>query len=207
MIPPTYQMRRATIEDLDRLRSLWAQTGLPNSALDKSLTEFQVAEAADGTLLACIALQLEAQQGKIHTPCYRSPEWRLALEQPLWERVQSVARNHGLWRIWTQDPSPFWRATGFQVAESKALEKLPPRFGRQEDGWAVLQLRDETVPAISFEREFELFKQSQEDWTRRALRQARTLRVVAILIAVLLFALTGWMLWHLMQNLPGGTRP
>lgn len=207
MNPPHYQMRRATIEDLVRLRSLWAQAALPVEILDKHLTEFQVAEAADGVLLACVALQLDGQQGKIHSPAYRSPEARRALEQPLWERVQSVAKNHGLWRLWTQDPNPFWRAHGFEDADANAREKLPPRFGPPDNAWLVVKLRDEVAPAISFEHEFELFKQSQQDWTNRALRQARVLRILAILLGALLFAVAGWMLLHLMQALPTVTKP
>lgn len=207
MTPPSYQMRRATIEDLDRLRSLWSQAAGTNSALDRSLTEFQVAEALDGTLLACIGLQLEAQQGRIHTPCFRTPECRAELEKALWERVQSVARNHGLWRLWTQDPSPFWRAHGFQEADPNALEKLPPRFGRQDGGWSTLQLRDEVSPEMSFEHEFEMFKQSQQEWTQRTLRQARVLRVLAIMVAVALFAAAGWLLWQIMRGLRTGPKP
>jgi N-acetylglutamate synthase-like GNAT family acetyltransferase len=200
-------MRRATIEDLDRLRSLWAQAPVLSVTLDKSLTEFQVVEAADGTLLACIGLQLDAQQGRIHTPCYRTPESRGELERALWERVQSVARNHGLWRLWTRDSSPFWRAQGFENAHGKALEKLPARFGRQDSGWSVLQLREEVSPEMSFEHEFEIFKQSQQEWTQRTRRQARLLRVMAFLVAIVFFAVAGRLLWHLMQGLPGRPRP
>ena len=207
MNPIDCQIRRATIEDLHRLRSLWTQAALPVETLVKSLTEFQVAQAADGTMLACIGLQLDAQQGKIHHACYRSPEMRLALDQPLWERLQSVARNHGLWRLWTQDRSPVWRDRGFQDSDKSVLKKLPSRFGDPDDHWLVLKLRDETTTTISFEQEFELFKQAQQDWTHKALRQARVLKVLALLIAVILLAAAGWMLWHFMQRLPNLTKP
>ena len=202
MNPLDCQMRRATIEDLDRLRSLWTQAALPVETLVKSLTEFQVAQAPDGTLLACIGLHLEGQHGKIHSACYRGPEIRVALEQPLWDRVQSVARNHGLWRLWIQDQSPVWRAHGFQEVEESVLQKLPPHFGPSHGSWLSLKLRDEIPPTISVEREFEMFRQLQQDWTLKAARQAIVLKVLAFLIAVTLLGFAGWMLWHIMRRLP-----
>ena len=62
-------MRRATIEDLAGLRALWSQARLPVPALEKTLTEFQVAARANGALIACAGLQLDGQQGRIHTLC------------------------------------------------------------------------------------------------------------------------------------------
>jgi len=112
-----------------------------------------------------------------------------------------------LWRLWTQDPSPFWRAHGFQEADANALEKLPPRFGRQDNGWFTLQLRDEVSPEMSLEHEFEMFKQSRQEWTQRKLRQARVLKVLAIMVAVALFGVAGWLLLQLMRGLPTGPKP
>lgn len=207
MSPVNCQMRRATVDDLAKLRMLWKQAELPVAALERCLTEFQVAEGVDGTLLACLGLRLEAQHGKIHSAAYRSLETRLELEQRLWERMRSVARNHGLWKLWTQDGSPFWRAQGFQEADENVLKKLPPRFGEPAGAWLFLPLRDEIAPAISVEQEFELFKQAQRDGSDRAFRQARVLRFFAIVIGTMVLLCALGMAWYFLRHLPKLTQP
>lgn len=207
MSPIDCQLRRATLDDLARLRQLWEQAKLPAATLEKSLTEFQIAEAADGTLLACIGLQLEAQQGRIHTEVWTNSEMQAEMRSRLWERVLTVAKNHGLWRLWIQDQSPFWRAQGFVEADANALMKWPARFGERTEHCLVLQLREEIAPAISFEHEFELFKQSHQDQTNRTLRQARVLRVFAAVVAALLLVFAFWMMWFLLRRLPVLSKP
>jgi N-acetylglutamate synthase-like GNAT family acetyltransferase len=197
-----FQTRRATLDDLVELRKLWHQAGFPGGDLEKRLTEFQIAETADGTLLGCIGLQLESQQGKIHSETYCTPKAEDALRPRLWDRIQAVARNHGLCRLWTQSGIPFWRSQGFQQADASLLPKLPAGFGDPKQNWCTLKLREESAAGLSLEREFELFKQSQQDLSDRVLRQARILRVLAGVIAVLVLLLAIWGMWYVMHRLP-----
>jgi N-acetylglutamate synthase-like GNAT family acetyltransferase len=196
------QTRRATLDDLVELRKLWQQTRLSITHLERHLTEFQIVETADGTLLGCVGLKLEGPHGKIHSEAYRNSDLVAELRPRLWERIQSVSRNHGLARLWIQDENPFWRSQGFLRADSSALEKLPTSFGGTEELWLSLKLRDEAAPTLTLEHEFELFKESQRELSARVLRQARTLRVLASIIALLALAMVVWGVWHIIQRLP-----
>jgi N-acetylglutamate synthase-like GNAT family acetyltransferase len=202
MNPSPYQMRRATLEDLPGLRELWQQGERPVADLEKRLTEFQVATAIDGTLLGCIGLQIASQQGQIHSEIYKSLEMKAELHSLLWDRVQALARNHGLHRLWVQEQTASWRSRGFQEADADALQKLPQSFGGSPQSWFTLRLREEAATAVSLEREFELFKQSQKEMSERALRQARTLRLLAGIVAIAGLSLALWAVWKVLRRLP-----
>lgn len=197
-----YQMRRATLDDLVELRKLWQQAQWAVHDLEKRLTEFQVVETADGTLLGCIGLRIEGQQGKIHSEAYRSQELEGDLRWRLWERVQSVARNHGLYRVWTLDKISFWRSQGFTEVDEALLDKIPASFGDSKQTWLLLRLREEAAAGSSLEHEFELFKQSQNEMSERVLRQARALRILAGFVAVLGLVAVFCAVCYVLRRLP-----
>ena len=200
-------MRRATLEDLAGLRPLWVQAPRGAAELEKQLTEFQVAVASDGTLLACIGLRIAGPHAKVHHETYRSLEMKTELRDAVWERVQSVARNHGLCRIWIEEADAVWRERGFVEAEPALLRKLPASFGDRGRSWKTLPLREEISPAVSLEREFELFKQSQREKSDRALRRARALKVVAGFIAAGTLALALGALGYVLRRVVSRGRP
>ncbi|MEW6161195.1 MAG: hypothetical protein AB1813_27510, partial [Verrucomicrobiota bacterium] len=124
------------------------------------------------------------------------PELRLRL----WERLQALARNHGLLRLWVLEDAEFWKTRAFVAAPEEVRAKLPEAFGRPQSPWLMLQLREESAAAVSLEREFDLFRQSQKELTDRAFRQARTLKVFAwilLFLAVVGVVLLGvWVFQH-----------
>lgn len=190
MTPSNVQVRRATVDDLVELRQLWSQAQFDIAGIEKRLTEFQVAETVDGRILAGIGIQVDGKQGLIHHEVFREPEAAASLRPRLWERVQTIARNHGLVRLWIVDTGEaYWPEAGFAKPDAAALRKLPPAFGSGEARWLILKLRDESLDAISIEREFDLFKQSQVELSQRALGQARMLKAIAWMI--LLAAMAG----------------
>jgi N-acetylglutamate synthase-like GNAT family acetyltransferase len=207
MSPSQYLMRRATLEDLSSLRELWRLAGFPVADLERRLTEFQVVIAPDGVLLGCVGLQIENQQGKIHSETYKSLEMQTELRSLLWERLQALARNHGLHRLWVAEDSAAWRPRGFQEAGAEVLQKLPQRFGGAPQSWFTLKLREEAAAAISIEREFELFKQSQKEVSERSLRQARALKLLAGMIALAGLVLSLWLVWRVLRRLPKPAKP
>lgn len=201
-----HQMRRATLDDLVELRRLWQQAGFAAQDLEKRLTEFQIVETADGILLGSIGLKLEDQQGQIHSEAYRRPELAEELRPRLWERIQSVSRNHGLHRLWTLEKTAFWSSQAFQEADEHALCKLPRSFGEPRAGWLTLLLRAESVAGLSLEREFELFQQAQKETSERVLRQARALRILAVVIAVGCLLGAIWAMRYVLRHLPPAKR-
>ena len=86
---------------------------LPPDELEKRLTEFQVVETADGKLLGAIGIQIVRQHALLHSEGYSDFALADAARQLFWERVQTLASNHGVFRIWTQESSPFWKSWVF----------------------------------------------------------------------------------------------
>src|SRR5207244_2965542 len=100
MNPSGYHVRRATLDDLEKLRNLWKIRKFDILELEKRFTEFQVACDAKGELAGSIGLQILNQQGKIHSAVFKNIEDEEILTPILWERLQAVAKNHGLFRLW-----------------------------------------------------------------------------------------------------------
>jgi hypothetical protein len=185
---------------LEPLRRLWQLEQLPVEPLGKRITEFQVVEGVDRQLLGGIGLHIEANQGWLHSEVYAQPELEADIQPLLWERLQVVAKNHGLIRLWTREFSPFWRENAFLDAPADVLPQLPTSFGTPDTGWRTLQLSEER-PGISVEREFEWFRQQQAESTDQLMRHARLWRWVATLLAIVLlgFVMAGiiYVVYHL----------
>ena len=185
-----YRVRRATTDDVEQLISLWQSAHLPATELDKRFTEFQVVESADGKLLGAIGLQINGAEGKIHSEAYSDFALTDQLRPLLWERLQNVANNHGLFRLWTDESAPFWKKeSGFVEASLDALKKFPPQFGRTQSPWFILQLKEYRAEPASIEAEFARFKAEEKERNDKMFQQARMLKgflrvLVAILVVV-----------------------
>jgi len=196
-----YRVRRATVDDLATLRSMWRALGLEATDLEKRLTEFQVAESADGKVVGGVALQMAQGHGLVHSEVFVDFSIADDARPLLWERLQALARNHGLFRIWTREQAPFWSHCGLVVATEEALAKLPELWRTKDSRWLMLQLREETAATISVEREFELFMQSEKDRSQAAIEQAKMLKTIATMVAVILaMAVIGAALYFLRRN-------
>jgi len=183
MNPPEFSVRRATVEDLGGLKLLWERAGLQVLDLEKRLTEFQLAVTPVGDLMGAVGLHIVGKDGLLHSEAFTQPEQSESLRLRLWERVRNLARNHGLVRMWTREEASFWLQAGFAEAGSELLKKLPAALGDGHQRWLAMQLKEETVPTLSLEQEFELFQQASKASTEEVLAQARKLRTVANVIA------------------------
>ena len=177
MNSPEYTARRATVDDLSGLKILWERARFQVLDLEKRLTEFQLIVSDAGDLIGALALHIEAKQGLLHSGAFAQPEQEEQFRPQLWERIQSVARNHGLNRLWTQEGASFWLQAGFVEGSAETLPRLPPGFGDRQARWLTLQLKDENVAALSIEHEFELFQTAQKEETERLRRLGRTMKV------------------------------
>lgn len=190
MTTPNVQVRRATVEDLPKLVPLWQQENLPWEDLEKRFKEFQVAEGAGGELLGAVGLQIAGLEGCLHGEVFAHPEQADALRDKLWERVQILARNHGLVRVWTQIATPFWHQNGFHPAGPDLLPRRPAAFTGEAHPWLFLPLKEENAAApVSLEKEFALFKEAEKERTQQIIRQARVLKMVATVIAIIVLIL------------------
>lgn len=189
MTTPNLQVRRATVEDLSKLVSLWKAENLPCEDLEKRFKEFQVIETPDGELLGALGFQIAGPEGRLHSEVFAHSDQADGLREKLWERAQVIAGNHGLVRIWTQLAAPFWHTNGFRDATQDSLARLPASFGADSRPWILLQLKENTAPAISLDKEFAMFKEAEKEQTQKLFQQARVLKIVAGVVAVLVFLL------------------
>jgi N-acetylglutamate synthase-like GNAT family acetyltransferase len=193
-------IRRATTDDRESLKSLWRSMLLPADELEKRLTEFQVAEAADGQLLGAIGIQIVRQHAWLHSESYLDFGHADAARHLFWNRIQTLASNHGVFRLWTQESSPFWSQLGFRPANAARLADLPPEWQSAKGEWFVLQLKDEQAIINALDKDFAAFMSMERLKTERTYEQARTLKtiitVIGFTIAILCFIVVGYLLIH-----------
>jgi len=183
------QVRRATIDDLPKLGPLWRAEGLQAHDLEKRFKEFQLVEGPDGEVLGAVGLQLGGQEGRLHSEAFAHPEHADELRPKLWERVQMIANNHGLLRVWTQLESPFWHHIGFNTASGDLAARLPSAFVGDHRPWTFYQLRAEGAAPVSLDKEFAMFREAERERTEKIFRQAKVLKLIAALIAVAVLGL------------------
>jgi hypothetical protein len=183
------RVRRATLEDISQLTILWQTMKFPVDELARRITEFQIAESESGQLLGAVGLQIAERQGRIHSEAFVDFGSADTVRPQIWERLQSVATNHGLFRIWTQEQAPFWNHCGLGKADPEALAKLPAIWRGLPDAWRTLKLREDLQEVISADKEFALFMEAEKQRTARTFAQARVLKIVATLVAVVVLVL------------------
>jgi len=189
MTTPKTQVRRATVEDLQKLGELLDQERLPRKVLEPRFKEFQVVEGPGGEILGAMGFQIIGTEGCLHSEAFAHPEQADELRGLLWERAQLQAKNHGLVRVWTQLATPFWRGTEFQPANASVLGHLPEAWTSLPDAWFYVQLRSDLPPEISIDKEFMLFREQEREHTARMMRQARLLKMIAGVVSVIVFLL------------------
>jgi N-acetylglutamate synthase-like GNAT family acetyltransferase len=183
MNPQTLRIRRATVDDRDALKSLWASMRLPADELEKCLTEFQVVENSDGEVVGAIGIQFSGQHALLHSEGYSDFGVADAARQLFWERIQTLASHNGVFRIWTQERSPFWKSFGFQPPTAEVLARLPAVWKNEFDGgWLTLQLKNEEVIAAALEKEFAPFMAGEKSETKKISEKAKTINTVITVV-------------------------
>jgi hypothetical protein len=165
----------------------------PVDDLAKRITEFQVAAEDDGKVLGAVGLQIAEKQGRIHSEAFADFSLAENLRPELWERLQAVGTNNGLLRLWTQEKAPFWNRCGLTKPDEETLQKLPAVWRGLPEPWMTLKLREDVQEVISADKEFALFMESERQRTAKTFQQARALKFVATVVAiiVLIFVMVG----------------
>jgi hypothetical protein len=190
MTASTLRVRRATIEDLARLRPLWNSMNLPMSKLEPRLTEFYIVEDADGKLIGEIGFQVGGDQGCMHSEGFTDFGLADASRELLWKRIQILATNHGVLRLWMQDCALFWIQLGFRHPVPEDLKKLPANWISENPSWLTLQLKNEAA-INAVQKELAMFMNAQKQKSERTLEQMRTVKTLATILAII-FALVGF---------------
>jgi len=200
------RIRRATTDDFRSLQALWDSMRFPADELEKRLTEFQVVEAADGQIIGAVGLQIIRRHARLHSEGYTDFAVADAARQLFWERIQTIATHHGVFRLWTQENSPFWVRWGFQPANAEILEHLPGEWKRSGEKWLTVQLKDEGAMA-TLEKELETFGKLGKKQALEAVEQARTMTttitIIAFAVGIALIGIAIFMLARRGLSLPG----
>lgn len=187
MNPGQLQIRRATVDDLPALRALWLGAQLPAAELEARLTEFQVV-LSEGEFAGAIGMQILRQHGRMHSEDYSDFAVADRAREMFWERIQSIASNLGVFRLWTQETSPFWTRWGFHVPDAETLAKLPEEWRALKGRWLTLELKNEEAINHALQNQFAGFMDSERRQTARVEDQARVLRLVVTIAGFAIFA-------------------
>jgi N-acetylglutamate synthase-like GNAT family acetyltransferase len=193
MNPQTLRIRRATVNDRDALKILWASMRLSPDELEKRLTEFQVVENSEGQVLGAVGIQFSGQHALLHSEGYSDFSIADAARRLFWERIQTLTSNHGVFRLWTRENSPFWKSFGFQPPGDEVLARLPAEWKNEsaaglgapeqgEVGWFTLQLKNEEAISAALEKEFAPFMAAERKDADRVSEKARTLNTIITVI-------------------------
>ena len=181
MNPSKLRVRRANTDDFQSLRSLWNSMRLPADELERRLTEFQVIESADGQIAGAIGLEIIRQHARLYSEAYADFSVADEARQLFWERIQTIASHHGVFRLWTQENSPFWSRCGFRIVITESLAQLPEDWKGFEGKWYTLQLKSEAALA-TLEKELMTFRELERQRTAQTQDQARTMTTIITVI-------------------------
>ena len=198
MSSPKYRVRRATLDDLRPLAALWGTMNFAVDELARRITDFQVVESAQGVLLGATGLAVAERQGRVHSEAFTDFSLADTLRPLVWDRLQAVALNQGLLRLWTREQAPFWSHCGLVKAEAEALEKLPAPWRGLPSAWRTLKLRDDLDAIITADNQFAVFVESERRQTARTLQRAKLLKSVATFLAFSFLALALGAVFHLL---------
>jgi N-acetylglutamate synthase-like GNAT family acetyltransferase len=191
-----FQVRRATVDDLPQLRSLWQMENLPVEVLEKRFTEFQVAQNDQGEIVATLGLQMADGEGRLHGEAIGWLDLADELRAHLWPRIETVARNQGLARVWTDLEAPFWKGVGFKKAGPETLARLPALFAQRQSTWLHLPLHAAEQRGDEIEKQLAVLKAMSQAETEQVLERARVLKWIAVgLITAVFAAFAVWVVY------------
>ena len=191
-----FQARRATVEDLPQLRTLWEMEDLPGEALEKRFTEFQVVDDGAGQLLAAVALQMMEGHGRVHSEVFTFEEEAEGMRALLWPRLETLARNQGLARLWTSLEAPFWKGVGFKKVTERTLPLLPPGFSADNAAWLTMPLRADDAGTGEIEKLFAELKIVSQADQERLTDRAKKMKILAMVLMLVVFG--AFIVWVVM---------
>jgi hypothetical protein len=154
----------------------------------------------NGQFAGGIGVQIVRQHVRFYAEDYADFAIADAARKLFWERIQTLAANHGVFRVWTQETSPFWTHWGFQPANAETLERLPDEWKSSEGGWLSLELKNEDAIQSALKNQFSGFMDEEKKQTAAVAAKARKIRtfftVVFFAIGIIGFAIAIYMFLH-----------
>jgi len=202
-VDPTFasdlSARRAVAEDLAALQALWMEAGLPWEQLAGYLNEFQVTVDDSGLITSAIGLLIEGDQALLHTEAVHPGADADLSRAALWKRVQIVARNQGVQRIWTQEDADYWRVSGFSPVPPPLVERVPASFLKTADTWLACDLMDPERAKVIINEQLAILEAERHLAAAEFQRKVRIFRIAAILLAFVVLCACMWLLYRVVQ--------
>jgi N-acetylglutamate synthase-like GNAT family acetyltransferase len=190
MTPASLRVRRATVDDRETLKTLWESMRLSPDGLEKRLTEFQVVENSDGEVVGAIGIQFSRQHARLHSESYSDFGVADVARQLFWERIQKLSANLGVFRLWTQEQSPFWKSFGFQPPGAEILTKLPDEWKTEfNGGWLTLELKNEDAINAALEKQTANLIAAGKMEAVRMSEKAKSFKTLTTIITIVCFAI------------------
>ena len=104
------------------------------------MTDFQVAEAADGSVAGAVGFAVSQRHALVHSEGFQDFSVADDVRPFFWTRIQGLCLNHGIACVWSQEHSPFWSRNGLVPAGEEELKKLPPAWANESPGWLTLKI-------------------------------------------------------------------
>lgn len=195
MNPNELRIRRATVDDLPALKAIWLSMQLPTEPLENRLTDFQVVER-DGEVVGAIGFQIIRTAALLYGEGYSDFSVADAARELFWDRAQKLAANLGVFRLWTQENSPFWQHWGFHPASEENLTRLPEPWRASEGKWFTLELKNEDVVNAALTKQFGEFSEGEKRSSADAAARAKKIfNLIAVLFFIIGFAAIGIAAW------------
>ena len=179
---PGLHVRRATLDDLAALRTIWLSMRLRADELEKRFKDFQVVADANENVLGTVGIQFSKQHALLYGEGFSDFSVADDARQLFWRRFEALASNHGVFRMWTQETSPFWTRWGFQPANPEILSRLPEEWKTSEGKWFTFELKNEEAVKAALENKFAGFMDAEKKQTARVAEKARTLKTIIIIV-------------------------
>jgi hypothetical protein len=88
-------------------------------------------------------------------------------------------------RLWASAAHAHWIDLDFRQPTEAELAKRPVQFGPDSAGWLVLQLKEESLQAISLEHELAMFREAQKAESEQFRQHAQKMKLIATVVAFL----------------------
>ena len=200
---PALSARRATVEDLPALQALWQIGGLPADELEKFLTEFQVVPGeGEGVLLGAIGLMVEGNDALLHSEALVPGDEGDEIRAALWRRLQIVARNQGIHRLWTQEDADYWRTGGFGAAPAETVSAATVAFVDKTATWLVCDLIDPAKAKQLVTEQMAIWHATRTQEADELQGKIRAFRNASILVAAVVVVLMIGMVVFVLRQRP-----
>lgn len=137
-------------------------------------------------MVGSVGLLIEGDDALLHSEAIHAAVDADVVRAALWRRMQIVARNQGVKSLWTQEDAPYWLASGFGPPSHDRIAACRASFMDPDPSlsWRLFPLVDPDRVRDVLEEQFAILEASRLQSAETLQKRIRTLRLLAIVIAL-----------------------